>query len=140
MRRCDRKVTLRYDPRDLSSVRVFVDGVFRQRALPQPIGKTGDDATPPPSPPPGPKTDYLGMVRADYDRRLVESVRPVAYADLGALDPGFDESRFFTVVADLTCAHVRGAEADEVRALCAPPLQLYVRAPLQLYVRADSSR
>ena len=113
----DRKVTLRYDPRDLSSVRVFVDGVFRQRALPQPIGKTCDDATPPtPSPPPGPKTDYLGMVRADYDRRLVESVRPVAYADLGALDPGFDESRFFTVVADLTCARVRGAEADEVRA------------------------
>lgn len=113
----DRKVTLRYDPRDLSSVRVFVDGVFRQRALPQPIGKTGEDATPPPpSPPPGPKTDYLGMVRADYDRRLVESVRPVAYADLGALDPGFDESRFFTVVADLTCARVRGAEADEVRA------------------------
>lgn len=113
----DRKVTLRYDPRDLSSVRVFVDGVFRQRALPQPIGKTGDDATPPPpSPPPGPKTDYLGMVRADYDRRLVESVRPVAYADLGALDPGFDESRFFTVVADLSCARVRGAEADEVRA------------------------
>lgn len=111
----DRKVTVRYDPRDLSSVRVFVDGVFRQRALPQPIGKTGEDATPPP-PPPGPKTDYLGLVRADYDRRLVESVRPVAYADLGALDPGFDESRFFTVVADLTCAHVRGTEADEVRA------------------------
>ena len=113
----DRKVTVRYDPRDLSSVRVLVDGVFRQRALPQPIGKTDEDATPPPPPPPpGPKTDYLGLVRADYDRRLVESVRPVAYADLGALDPGFDESRFFTVVADLTGAHVRGTEADEVRA------------------------
>jgi putative transposase len=113
----DRKVTVRYDPRDLSSVRVFVDDVFRQRALPQPIGQPGEDAMPPPPPPPpGPKTDYLGLVRADYDRRLVESVRPVAYADLGALDPGFDESRFFTVVADLTCARVRDAEADEVRA------------------------
>jgi hypothetical protein len=113
----DRKVTVRYDPRDLSSVRVFVDGVFRQRALPQPIGKTDEDTTPlPPPPPPGSKTDYLSLVRADYDRRLVESVRPVAYADLGALDPGFDESRFFTVVADLTGAHVRGTEADEVRA------------------------
>jgi hypothetical protein len=56
------------------------------------------------------------MLRADYDRRLVESVRPVAYADLGALDPGFDESRFLTVVADLTEARVRGAEADEVHA------------------------
>jgi putative transposase len=111
-----RKVTLRYDPRDLSSVLVFVEGVRTQRALPQPIGRSGDaaaPATPPPPPPKGPKTDYLGMVRADYDRRLVESMRPVAYADLGALDPGFDESRFLTVVADLTEARVRGTEAEE---------------------------
>ncbi len=112
-----RKVTLRYDPRDLSSVLVFVEGVRTQRALPQPIGRSGDDATPATPPPPkGPKTDYLGMVRADYDRRLVEAVRPVAYADLGALDPGFDESRFLTVVADLTEARVRGTEAEEVHA------------------------
>jgi putative transposase len=112
-----RKVTLRYDPRDLSSVLVFVEGVRQPRALPQPIGRSGDDATPATPPPPkGPKTDYLGMVRADYDRRLVESVRPVAYADLGALDPGFDESRFLTVVADLTEARVRGIEAEEVHA------------------------
>lgn len=110
-----RKVTVRYDPRELSSVLVFVDGVRTQRAVPQPIGKPDAPATPPP-PPSGPKTDYLGMVRADYDRRLVESLRPVAYADLGAMDPGFDESRFFTVVADLTCARIRDAEADEVRA------------------------
>lgn len=112
-----RKVTVRYDPRELSSVLVFADGVRTQRALPQPIGKTDDGATPSPPPPPdGPKTDYLGMMRADFDRRLVESVRPVAYADLGAVDPGFDESRFFTVVADLTCARIRDAEAEEVRA------------------------
>jgi transposase InsO family protein len=112
----NRKVTLRYDPRDLSSVLVFVDGVRTQRALPQPIGRSGDTAPPPSPAPTGPKTDYLAMLRADYDRRLVESVRPVAYADLGALDPGFDESRFLTVVADLTDARVRGAEADEVHA------------------------
>jgi putative transposase len=116
-----RKVTVRYDPRDLSSVLVFVDRVRTQRAFPQPIGHSGEaTATPPPPPPPsGPKTDYLGMVRADYDRRLVESVRPVAYADLGALDPGFDESRFLTVVADLTEARVRGTEAEEVHAFWA---------------------
>lgn len=112
----NRKVTLRYDPRDLSSVLVFVDGVRTQRALPQPIGRSDDTAPPPPPAPTGPKTDYLAMLRADYDQRLVESVRPVAYADLGALDPGFDESRFLTVVADLTEARVRGAEADEVHA------------------------
>jgi hypothetical protein len=96
-------------------VLVFVDGVRAQRALPQPIGKTGDIAAPPP-PPDGPKTDYLALVRADYDRRLVESVRPVAYGDLGAIDPGFDESRFLALVADLACARVRGVEAEEVHA------------------------
>jgi transposase InsO family protein len=111
-----RKVTVRYDPRELSSVLVFVDGVRTQRALPQPFGPTGDATTAPPPPPSGPKTDYLGMVRADFDRRLVEAARPVAYADLGAIDPGFDESRFFTVVADLTGARLRDAEAVEVRA------------------------
>jgi putative transposase len=110
-----RKVTVRYDPRELSSVLVFADGVRTQRALPQPIGNPDDGATPAPPRPRGPKTDYLGMVRADYDRRLVEAARPVAYADLGAVDPGFDESRFFAVVADLTCARLRDAEADEVR-------------------------
>jgi hypothetical protein len=46
-----RKVTVRYDPRELSSVLVFVDGVRTQRTLPPPIGKTSDAATlhlPPP--------------------------------------------------------------------------------------------
>jgi putative transposase len=110
-----RKVSVRYDPRDLSSVVIVVDDKRVGRALPQPIGRVAE-ATPPPPPPAGPKTDYLALVRADYDKRLVEEARPVAYADLGALDPGFDESRFLTVVADLTCARVRGSEADEVHA------------------------
>jgi hypothetical protein len=110
-----RKVSVRYDPRDLSSVVIVVDDKRVGRALPQPIGRVAE-ATPPPPAPAGPKTDYLALVRADYDKRLVEEARPVAYADLGALDPGFDESRFLTVVADLTCARVRGSEADEVHA------------------------
>jgi transposase InsO family protein len=110
-----RKVTVRYDPRDLSSVVTFVEGKRVGRAMPQPIGRVATDS-PPPAPAPGPKTDYLALLRADYDKRLVEEARPVADADLGALDPGFDESRFLTVVADLTCARVRGSEADEVHA------------------------
>jgi transposase InsO family protein len=110
-----RKVTVRYDPRDLSSVVIFVEGKRVGRAMPQPIGRVATDS-PPPAPVPGPKTDYLALLRADYDKRLVEEARPVAYADLGALDPGFDESRFLTVVADLTCARLRGSEADEVHA------------------------
>ncbi len=110
-----RKVTVRYDPRDLSSVVIFVEGKRVGRAMPQPIGRVATES-PPPALLPGPKTDYLALLRADYDKRLVEEARPVAYADLGALDPGFDGSRFLTVVADLTCARVRGSEADEVHA------------------------
>lgn len=109
-----REVTVRYDPRDLSSVLIFVDKVRVGRALPQPIGRITDP--PPPERPKGPRTDYLALLRADYDRRLVEQARPVAYADLGALDPSFDESRFLTLLADLTSARVRGAEAGEVHA------------------------
>lgn len=112
-----RKITVRYDPLDLSSVLVFVDGVRRGRAFPQPVGRLSDP--PPPSPPKGPKTDYLGMLRADYDRRLMEQARPLAYADLGTLDPGFDLSRFTTVLADLTQARVRDSQAEEVTAFWA---------------------
>jgi len=108
-----RKVSVRYDPRDLAGVVIVVDNKRVGRALPQPIGRVAE-ATPPPAAPAAPKTDYLALLRADYDKRLVEEVRPVAYAELGALDPGFDASRFLTVVADLTCARVRGSEADEV--------------------------
>lgn len=113
-----RKVTVRFDPRDLSSVLIVVDDKRAQRAFPQPIGRVDDasQVTTSVKSPARPKTDYLGMLRADFDRRLVENARPAAYADLGSLDPGFDESRFLTVVADVTCARVRGAEAGEVHA------------------------
>jgi transposase InsO family protein len=109
-----RKVTVRYDPLDLTSVLVFVEDQRIGRALPQPTGPLKD--LPSPAPPTGPKTDYLGLLRADYDQRLLAQVRPVAYGDLGELDPGFDLSRFCTVFADLTQARVRDAEASEVQA------------------------
>lgn len=136
-----RKVTVRYDPRDLSSVLIVVDDRRVQRAFPQPIGRVADgdvSASAPAKTPTAPKTDYLAMLRADYDRRLVEHARPAAYADLGALDPGFDESRFLTVVADLTCARVRGAEAGEVHAFWAsfgPLPEKLVRLALDHAVR-----
>jgi hypothetical protein len=107
-----RKVLVRYDPLDLSSVLIFVQDQRFGRALPQPIGPVDDP--PAPAAADGPKTDYLALVRADYDRRLLQKARPLAYADLGSQDPGFDLSRFCTVLADLTCARLRDAEAKEV--------------------------
>ena len=38
---------------------------------------------------------------------------------MGALDPGFDLSRFVTVFADLTGARVRDSQAEEVNAFWA---------------------
>ena len=111
----DREVTVRYDPNDLSDVLIIVDGKRFGRAKPQPIGR-------PPGPetaPEGaalPRSDYLALIRADYDRRLLDHVRPVAYADLGTVDPGFDESRFLTLVADLSGTALRGSLAEEAHA------------------------
>ncbi len=108
-----RKVIVRYDPLDLSSVLVYLDDQRIGRALPQPLGKQNE----PPAPaaaPQGPPTDYLALLRDDYDQRLLDKARPLAYAELGELDPGFDRSRFCTVFADLTQARLRDAEAKEV--------------------------
>jgi hypothetical protein len=132
-----REIVVRYDPRDLASVLVFVEGVRFGRALPQPIGRPAEPPAAPPRPA-GPPTDYLALLRADYDRRLIDEVRPTAYADLGALDPGFDESRFLTVLADLTQARVRDAEAHETHAFWAsfgPLPETLVRVALEHAVR-----
>jgi hypothetical protein len=128
---------VRYDPRDLASVLVFVAGVRFGRAMPQPIGRPAEPPSTSPRPA-GPPTDYLALLRADYDRRLVDEVRPTAYADLGGLDPGFDESRFLTVLADLTQARVRDAEAQETHAFWAsfgPLPETLVRVALEHAVR-----
>lgn len=135
-----RKVTVRYDPRDLASVLILVDDKRTQRAFPQPIGRVDPVATTAPqqTKSTAPKTDYLAMLRADFDRRLIEHARPAAYTDLGALDPGFDESHFLTVIGDLTEARVRGAEASEVHAFWAsfgPLPEKLVRTALDHAVR-----
>jgi hypothetical protein len=108
----NRKVIVRYDPRDLSSILIFVDRKRMGRALPQPIGRASDVERGA-SKPSAPKTDYLGMLRNDYDQRLLEEARPMAYANLGEVDAGFDESRFLTVLGDVAAARVRGNEAVE---------------------------
>lgn len=115
-----RKVTVRYDPRDLSSVLVLMDGKRIQRAMPQPIGRVPADSPASPAPPPaGTKTDYLAMLRADFDQRLLDAAKPLAYADLRSVEPGFDESRFLQVLADLTDVRLRGTEAEEAHSFWA---------------------
>jgi transposase InsO family protein len=93
-----RSVQVRYDPGDLASVLIFFDGKRVQRALPQPLGG-------PPEPHPTPEVlpqsvDYLALLREDFDQRLLEHAKPLAYSELAA-SPDFDGERFVQVVSGL---------------------------------------
>jgi putative transposase len=104
------RVNVRYDPGDLSSVLVFEHGQRLQRAFPQP-----DNARPAPPPPPPasrpPAVDYLALLRDDYDRKLLDKARPLAYATL-RLEPGFDRAGFIRLVCDLAGCDPGSAQAE----------------------------
>jgi putative transposase len=92
------RVEVRYDPRDLSSVLIFQEGQRIQRAGPQAVNAHPE--APPRQERIEPSVDYLGLLRRDYDEKLLEHARPLAYADL-AVDAAFDEERFLAVVGDV---------------------------------------
>jgi len=101
------RVRVRFDPRDLSSVLIFHDGRKVQTAFPRPV-----NATPEPEPTPevvGRSVDYLELLRRDYDQKLLDHARPLAYAKLD-LDPAFDVDRFLVVVSDLAGITPRSPE------------------------------
>jgi putative transposase len=62
-----RKVDVLYDPFTPESVLIVFDGRVVQRAVPQQPGAVPPQTTPPA--PQGPATDYLALLRADYERR-----------------------------------------------------------------------
>lgn len=104
-------VDVRFDPNDLSSVLIFKDDRRLQRAFPRIINA-------PPQKPAEPEkvaasVDYLGLLRADYDRQLLEHARPLAYAKL-EVEEGFDESAFVTVIASLSGLALRPPEKREI--------------------------
>lgn len=63
-----RKVHALYDPFDRSSVLIEFDGRIVQRAEPQRPGQEPPEIPKPPQPD-GPPTDYLALLRADYEKR-----------------------------------------------------------------------
>ena len=62
-----RKVEVLYDPFTPESVLIVFDGRVVQRAGPQKPGEVPPQTTPPA--PQGPATDYLALLRTDYERR-----------------------------------------------------------------------
>lgn len=108
-----KRVSVRYDLADRSSVLIFLDGKRIQRAFPQ-----QPNARPEPHPTPEDleqSVDYLALIRRDFDQRLLEQARPLAYAQLEASDE-FDAQGFVDVVAQLAGLQPRAAEEQELRA------------------------
>lgn len=109
-----REVEVEYDPNRLESIEVHFDGERVQRAFPQPVGGT-------PEPHPAPEqvaqsVDYLALIRRDYDQRLLEHARPLAYASL-EIDDTFNEDRFLAVVKDLAGLRPSRSNTREIRHL-----------------------
>lgn len=96
-----RKVQVRYDPRDLTSVLILVDGKRFGRAFPQIPGEKPLPHPPEAPAPPPQSVDYLALLRRDFDAKLLEQARPLAYAQL-EIDPRFTRDDFVRVVCDLS--------------------------------------
>jgi hypothetical protein len=90
-----RWVQVHYDPHDLADVLIYRDG---QRARPQrpneppPLRPERPTVTPP-------AFNYLGALRAEYDRRVVAEARRPAFADWTPA-PSFTRPAFFALVAE----------------------------------------
>ncbi len=106
------KVDVRFDPNDLSSVLIFnKDGQRIQTAFPRPL-----NAAPAPAPTPvkpAPSVDYLRLLREDYDRKLLEHARPLAYAQIPE-DPHFGHEEFRMTLAQLAGLSLSASEQEEI--------------------------
>lgn len=75
---CGHRVELRYDPEDLTSLTVFVDGAAAGIATPLVIGRHTHPAVP--QAPGGPQAltptgvDYLGLVQAAHDEQTIGQI------------------------------------------------------------------
>lgn len=108
------KLQIRYDPNDLSSVLIFREGKRLQKAFPQqPNAKP--EPHPEPVQPPAHSVDYLALLREDYDRQLLEHVRPLAYCQL-EVQPEFDLERFVQVIRQLAGLNLRPTGRKELAA------------------------
>jgi len=101
------RVRVRFDPRDLTSVLIFLEGERVMRAFPQVVNAPPESAPEPADV--APSVDYLGLIRRDFDEKLLEHARPLAYAKL-EVDPRFDLDAFLTLVEDLGGLALRASE------------------------------
>ncbi len=91
-------VDVHYDPHDLTDVLIYRHGQRVQRALPQ---RPNEPPLPRPERPTvtPPAFDYLGALRAEYDRRVVAEARRLSFADWTPT-PSFARPAFLALVAE----------------------------------------
>ena len=107
-----RWVQVHYDPHDLADVLIYRDGQRVQRALPQ---RPNEPPQPRPERPTvtPPAFDYLGALRAEYDRRVVAEARRLAFADWTPA-PTFTRPAFLALVAQYLGKALAPYEQDEL--------------------------
>ncbi len=107
-----RWVQVHYDPHDLTDVLIYRDGQRVQRALPQ---RPNEPPQPRPERPTvtPPAFDYLGALRAEYDRRVVAEARRLAFADWTPAAT-FTRPVFLALVAEYLGKRLAPYERDEL--------------------------
>jgi len=107
-----RWVQVHYDPHDRSDVLIYRDGQRVQRARPQ---RPNEPPQPRPERPTvtPPAFDYLGAVRAEYDRRVVAEARRLSFADWTPA-PTFTLPAFLALVAEYLGKSLAPYERDEL--------------------------
>ena len=106
-----RWVGVHYDPFDMSDVLVFLKSKRIQRAFPQ---KYNDPRPAPERPTASPLTfDYLGSLRAEFDRRAVQKARALSFVDLKP-STDFTLPRFLTLCANMLGKDLAPYERDDL--------------------------
>ncbi len=107
-----RWVHVHYDPHDLTDVLIYRDGQRLQRALPQ---RPNEPPLPRPERPTvtPPAFDYLGALRAEYDRRVVAEARRLSFADWTPA-PSFALPAFLALVAEYLGKPLAPYEHDDL--------------------------
>jgi transposase InsO family protein len=107
-----RWVQVHYDPHDLTDILIYRDGQRVQRALPQ---RPNEPPLPRPERPTvtPPAFDYLGALRAEYDRRIVAEARRLTFADWTPA-PSFALPAFLALVAEYLGKALAPYEHDDL--------------------------
>jgi transposase InsO family protein len=106
-----RWVTVYFDPFALDDVLVFLKGKRVQRAFPQ---KVNDPQPTPERPVAAPLSfDYLGALRAQYDRRIVEQARHISFRELTP-SGDFTLPSFLALCAEMLGKQLAPYERDEL--------------------------